>query len=313
MTGSGESLGRPEPWPAPAKLNLFLHIVGRSADGYHLLQTLFRLIDLQDELRFWRRPPGTIERIGDVPGVPAEADLTLEAARRLNERAGGRHGVAIELRKRIPVQSGLGGGSSDAATVLAALDLLWGLELGPEALAGIGLELGADVPFFLLGRNAEAHPTLARRELAEGHSIGHHTYNHPLLDHMSLDKADAEVNRGIAADEFAVYGERRTQPATPFFRFPGFASNQALLDRMNDRGLVVFGADVWASDWLPMTPEQQLALIIGRVEKAGRGIVLFHDTKTQTARMLPAFLRELKRRGFKIVHVAVPEHRRLFN
>jgi 4-diphosphocytidyl-2-C-methyl-D-erythritol kinase len=154
MTGSGQSLGRPEPWPAPAKLNLFLHIVGRRADGYHLLQTLFRLIDLQDELRFWRRPPGTIERIGDVPGVPAAADLTLEAARRLNERAGGCHGVAIELRKRIPVQSGLGGGSSDAATVLAALNVLWGLGLKPEALAGIGLELGADVPFFLLGRNA---------------------------------------------------------------------------------------------------------------------------------------------------------------
>jgi len=167
--------------------------------------------------------------------------------------------------------------------------------------------------FFLLGRNAEAHPVLARRALAEGHSVGHHTYNHPLLDRMPLDRAEAEINRGIAADEFAVYGERRSRPATPFFRFPGFASNQALLDRLNDRGIVVFGADVWASDWVPMTPGQELALILARVEKVGRGIVLFHDTKAQTAQMLPAFLRELKRRGFSIVHVVAPAHARAFN
>ena len=153
MTGPGPSLGQPQPWPAPAKLNLFLHIIGRRADGYHLLQTVFRLIDLTDELRFWRRPAGTIERIDDVPGVPEPLDLTLRAARLLNERAGGCQGVAIGLRKRIPVQSGLGGGSSDAATALVALNELWGLRLRPEALAAIALELGADVPFFLLGRN----------------------------------------------------------------------------------------------------------------------------------------------------------------
>jgi peptidoglycan/xylan/chitin deacetylase (PgdA/CDA1 family) len=167
--------------------------------------------------------------------------------------------------------------------------------------------------FFILGRNAEAHPALVRRELAEGHSVGHHTYSHPLLDRMPLDKAEAEIDRGIAADEFALYGERRSRPATPFFRFPGFASNQALLDRLSDRGVVVFGADMWASDWLPMTPEQELALILARVEKAGRGIILFHDTKSQTARMLPAFLRELKRRGYSIVHVVAPAHARAFN
>jgi peptidoglycan/xylan/chitin deacetylase (PgdA/CDA1 family) len=167
--------------------------------------------------------------------------------------------------------------------------------------------------FFILGRNAEAHPALVRRELAEGHSVGHHTYNHPLLDRMPLDKAEAEIDRGIAADEFALYGERRSRPATPFFRFPGFAANQALLDRLSDRGVVVFGADMWASDWLPMTPEQELALILARVEKAGRGIILFHDTKSQTARMLPAFLRELKRRGYSIVHVVAPAHARAFN
>lgn len=162
--------------------------------------------------------------------------------------------------------------------------------------------------FFLLGRNVAAHPQFARRALAEGHTIGHHSYSHPLLDRMPIARAETEIDRGIAADELALYGERRTTPTTPFFRFPGFASNRALLDRMSDRGLVVFGADVWASDWVPMTPEQELRLILSRIDQAGRGIVLFHDTKAQTARMLPAFLRELKRRGYRIVHV-VPENR----
>ena len=123
---------------------------------------------------------------------------------------------------------------------------------------------------------------------------------------MALPRAEAEIDRGIAADETAIYGSRRPTLATPFFRFPGFASNQALLDRLEARGMVVFGADVWASDWLPMRPEQELRLILSRIERAGRGIVLFHDTKAQTARMLPAFLRELKRRGFRVVHV-VPD------
>ena len=157
--------------------------------------------------------------------------------------------------------------------------------------------------FFLIGRNVAAHPELARRELAEGHSIGHHTYSHPLLSRMAPAKAEAEIDRGIAEDEFALYGRRRSDPTTPFFRFPGFASNGAELDRLQARHIVVFGADVWASDWLPMTPEQELQLIFARIERLGSGIVLLHDTKAQTARMLPAFLRALKRGGYRIVHV----------
>ena len=157
--------------------------------------------------------------------------------------------------------------------------------------------------FFLLGRNAAAHPQLARRALSEGHTIGHHSYSHPLLNQMSLAKAESEIDRGIVADELALYGERRTKPATPFFRFPGFAANGALLTRVTERGLVVFGADVWASDWLQMGPERELRLILSRIERVGRGIVLFHDTKAQTVQMLPAFLRELKRQGYRIVHV----------
>jgi len=157
--------------------------------------------------------------------------------------------------------------------------------------------------FFLIGRNVAAHPEIARRELAEGHSLGHHTYSHPLLNRMATAKAEAEIDRGIAEDELALYGKRRSQPTTPFFRFPGFASSPALLDRLQARHIVVFGADVWASDWVPMTPTQELRLILARIDRLGSGIVLLHDTKAQTAGMLPAFLRELKRRGYRIVHV----------
>ncbi len=157
--------------------------------------------------------------------------------------------------------------------------------------------------FFLLGRNVEAHPALARRELTEGHSIGHHSFAHPLLNRMAIGKAEAEINRGISADELALYGHAQTAPTSPFFRFPGFASSPALLARLEERAIVVFGADVWASDWNPMRPEQELALILARIDRVGRGIVLFHDTKSQTAAMLPAFLRELKQRGYSIVQV----------
>jgi 4-diphosphocytidyl-2-C-methyl-D-erythritol kinase len=151
-----QTIGRREPWPAPGKLNLFLHVVGRRSDGYHLLQTAFQFIDLCDELRFWARPPGVIERVSDLPGVPAEDDLCVRAARSLAAFAGTEQGVAIEVAKRLPMQGGVGGGSSDAATVLVALNELWGLRLPDEELAGLGLSLGADVPVFVHGRAAWA-------------------------------------------------------------------------------------------------------------------------------------------------------------
>jgi peptidoglycan/xylan/chitin deacetylase (PgdA/CDA1 family) len=157
--------------------------------------------------------------------------------------------------------------------------------------------------FFLLGRNVAAHPEIARREMAEGHSLGHHSYSHPLLNRMAQAKAEAEINRGITEDEFTLYDKRRSEPTTQFFRFPGFASTPALLDRLQARHIVVFGADVWASDWVPMPPAQELQLILGRIDRLGSGIVLLHDTKAQTAAMLPDFLRALKRRGYRIVHV----------
>jgi peptidoglycan/xylan/chitin deacetylase (PgdA/CDA1 family) len=157
--------------------------------------------------------------------------------------------------------------------------------------------------FFLLGRNAAAYPALARRTLAEGHTVGHHTWSHRLLNRLPLPAAEQEINRGIAAVDGALYDTAGATPVTPFFRFPGFAANAALLERMRQRRIVVFGTDLWASDWNPMTPEQELRLVLQRLDAAGGGIVLFHDTKAQTAAMLPPFLRALKARGYRIVHV----------
>jgi peptidoglycan/xylan/chitin deacetylase (PgdA/CDA1 family) len=161
--------------------------------------------------------------------------------------------------------------------------------------------------FFLLGRSALAHPALARRELSEGHTVAHHTFGHPMLDRMPRAAAEAEIARGFATVDTALYGKAGGAPATPFFRFPGFASSPALLDHLERRRVVVFGADLWASDWNPMSPNQQLKLVLERIEATHGGIVLFHDTKVQTATMLPAFLRALKSRGYSVVHVVPPD------
>ena len=143
-------------YPAPVKLNLFLHVVGRRADGYHLLQTLFRLIDHGDCLRFSPRQDGQLRLLNPLPGVPPESDLTLRAARLLQVETGCRQGADIHLEKHLPMGGGVGGGSSDAATVLLALNHLWQLGLPRQRLQEIGLRLGADVPVFLFGRNAFA-------------------------------------------------------------------------------------------------------------------------------------------------------------
>ncbi|MBF8268752.1 MAG: 4-diphosphocytidyl-2C-methyl-D-erythritol kinase [Gammaproteobacteria bacterium] len=141
-------------YPAPAKLNLTLRITGRRADGYHTLQTVFRFIDFGDTLRLTPREDGVIARVNDVPGVPAADDLTLRAARLLQRIGATRFGADIALAKRLPVGGGLGGGSSDAATVLIALNRLWGLDLPRSRLQELALELGADVPVFVFGESA---------------------------------------------------------------------------------------------------------------------------------------------------------------
>ncbi|WP_321785557.1 4-(cytidine 5'-diphospho)-2-C-methyl-D-erythritol kinase [Paraburkholderia sp. J94] len=141
---------------APAKLNLFLHITGRRPNGYHDLQTVFQLLDWGDTLHFTRRQDGRITRTVEVEGVPADTDLTVRAAKLLKEHTGTQEGVEIDIEKRLPMGAGLGGGSSDAATTLLALNRLWKLNLPRLELQELALKLGADVPFFVFGKNAFA-------------------------------------------------------------------------------------------------------------------------------------------------------------
>ncbi|WP_038732257.1 4-(cytidine 5'-diphospho)-2-C-methyl-D-erythritol kinase, partial [Burkholderia pseudomallei] len=141
---------------APAKLNLFLHITGRRPDGYHALQSVFQLLDWGDRLHFTLRDDGKVSRVTDVPGVPEESDLVVRAASLLKAHAGATLGVDIEIDKRLPMGAGLGGGSSDAATTLLALNRLWRLDLPRTTLQSLAVKLGADVPFFVFGKNAFA-------------------------------------------------------------------------------------------------------------------------------------------------------------
>jgi 4-diphosphocytidyl-2-C-methyl-D-erythritol kinase len=143
-------------WPAPAKLNLFLHVVGRRADGYHDLQTHFQIVDLCDQIGLARREDGLIERIEGMADVEPETDLAVRAARVLQRHTGTTLGANLHVIKHIPAGGGLGGGSSDAATVLLALNRLWNTRLGLNELAALGLSLGADVPLFIRGASAWA-------------------------------------------------------------------------------------------------------------------------------------------------------------
>lgn len=146
----------PSAWPAPGKLNLFLHITGCRADGYHLLQTVFQFLDRGDSLDFELRDDGRILRHEGPADIPEESDLVIKAARLLQQRSGTHLGASIKLRKSLPVEAGLGGGSSDAATTLLALDCLWRTGLGQAGLTALGLTLGADVPVFIGGQAAWA-------------------------------------------------------------------------------------------------------------------------------------------------------------
>ena len=177
----------------------------------------------------------------------------------------------------------------------------------PKILAALAAEC-VHATFFVIGKPASEHPDLLRRIAAEGHTIGHHTWSHPSLLRIKPDEAVEQIDRGIEADEMALHGVATPIPSTPFFRFPGFESTPATLSLLQSRGIVVFGADLWASDWSRMTPKQELSLVINRLRAAGRGIILLHDPRAQTAAMLPAFLRYLRDNGFHVVHVVPTGH-----
>lgn len=159
--------------------------------------------------------------------------------------------------------------------------------------------------FFLIGRNAKDQPAILRRALADGHTLAHHTMNHPLktLRALKPEEARAEILDGMMADDLAAYGHASERPRVPFFRYPGFADTPEMNALLAERGIVVFGADLWASDWMEMSPQQTMELLLKRLDVSGKGIVLLHDIRQQTVKMLPALLRELKARNYRIIHI----------
>jgi len=172
----------------------------------------------------------------------------------------------------------------------------------PKVLAALAREC-VHATFFLIGKPASEHPDLVRRIAAEGHTIGHHTWMHRSLMQIPPDETTEEIDHGISADEMALHGIATTTPGTPFFRFPGFETTPATLELLQSRGIVVFGTDLWASDWIRMSPAHELKLITDRLEIARKGIILLHDPKARTAVMLPAFLRYLRDNHYRVVHL----------
>jgi len=172
----------------------------------------------------------------------------------------------------------------------------------PKVLKALAQEC-VRATFFLIGKPASEHPDLVRRIAAEGHTVGHHTWLHRSLMRIAPSETTEEIDHGISAVEMALHGQATTTPSTPFFRFPGFESTPATLDSLQSRGIVVFGADLWAGDWNKMTPQQELKLLIKRLTVARKGIILLHDPKAHTAAMLPAFLRWLRENDYHIVHL----------
>jgi peptidoglycan/xylan/chitin deacetylase (PgdA/CDA1 family) len=172
----------------------------------------------------------------------------------------------------------------------------------PKVLEALAREC-VRATFFLIGKPASEHPDLVRRIAAEGHTIGYHTWSHRSLKRIDPSETTEEIDHGIEAVEMALDGIETTTPSTPFFRFPGFETTPATLNLLQSRGIIVFGADLWANDWQIMTPKQELKLLIDRLKVARRGIILLHDPKADTAAMLPAFLRYLRENDYHIVHV----------
>lgn len=238
-------------WPAPAKLNLFLHVVGRRADGYHLLQTVFRFIDRCDTLHFTPRNDGRIELATPIPGVAPDDDLTVRAARLLQQHSGCRQGATIHLDKQLPMGGGLGGGSSDAATVLLALNHLWQTGVDRATLERIGLALGADVPVFVHGRNTFAEgvgESFTDIELPPAcYLVLHPAVNVPTAAIFGAAELCRDTPAMRAADWRPGVGHNDLE-AVACARFPAVAKHLALLKQraptamMTGSGACVFAA-----------------------------------------------------------------------
>jgi len=242
--------------PAPAKLNLFLHVTGRRADGYHLLQTVFQLLDRSDTLDFSVRDDGQIRRSNDIPGVPADSDLVVRAARLLQTAAGRPElGADITVHKQLPMGGGLGGGSSDAATTLLVLNHLWQTGLTRVELMALGLQLGADVPFFLFGRNA----------FAEG--IGE--------DLIALETANrwfVVIEPGVAVPTSIIFSSEELTRDTKVVRITDFPEAHNLLDSdfgKNDLEVVA------AKQFPPVAEAIKWLKTFGNARMTGSGACVF--------------------------------------
>jgi 4-diphosphocytidyl-2-C-methyl-D-erythritol kinase len=236
-------------WPAPAKLNLMLRVVGRRADGYHLLQTVFQFIDLHDELGFEVRDDGRVRRVDDVAGIAHDDDLVVRAARLLQADTGCRLGADIRVRKRIPLGGGLGGGSSDAATTLVALNRLWGCGLERSRLMALGLQLGADVPIFVHGEAAWAEG-VGERLVAVSPPTPVYVVLVPPV-HVDTGKVfqDPELTRNSARITIRAFldGEHRNDClAVVRRRYPAVAGLYDWLDERADARLTGTGGCVFA-------------------------------------------------------------------
>ena len=236
-------------WPAPAKLNLFLNIVGKRADGYHLLQTVFHILDWGDVVRVHVRDDGEIARIGGLKDVESEKDLAIRAAHLFREHSGTRLGADVDIDKRIPAGAGLGGGSSDAATVLVALNRLWNIRAATDDLAKLGERLGADVPLFVRGRSAWAEgigEKLTPLDLPPRHYVildpGVHASTGELFQAAELTRNSPPTTISDFLD-----GACTGNAFTPLVRarFPQVASALAWLNRFGDARLTGSGGCVF--------------------------------------------------------------------
>lgn len=237
-------------YPAPAKLNLFLHVVGRREDGYHLLQTVFRFLDHGDTLHLLPRRDGTLRLHDALPGVPVERNLCYRAALRLKEHTGCRLGADIWLDKRLPLGGGLGGGSSDAATVLLVLNHLWRLHLPQQALQDLALGLGADVPVFIYGRSAFAEGVGERLQALDLPPACYVVLTPPAQVSTAAIFADPGLTRDTPLVKISALhpgtGHNDLQPVVTA-RYPVIAEHLAWLGRHGDARMTGSGACVFAA------------------------------------------------------------------
>jgi 4-diphosphocytidyl-2-C-methyl-D-erythritol kinase len=259
-------------FPAPAKLNLFLHVVGRRADGYHLLQSVFRLIDRCDTVHLTLRDDGRVVREGDLPGVAADDDLTVRAARLLQSHAPAGAGVNIRLDKRLPMGGGLGGGSSDAATVLLALNRLWQIDLPRASLQALALKLGADVPVFIFGRTAFAEGVGEILRPVDAEPAWYVVLTPPVQVPTAVIFAAPELTRNTPALKIAPFsagaGHNDLQPVV-MQRYPEVARHLAWLQQFGEARMTGSGACVFA----PFGDEASARSVLGQLPEGMQGFV----------------------------------------